>query len=76
MENELRVELSVADVLNRWPQTIAVFLRHRMACVGCAMSTFETLASAAAIYDLDLADFMAELNTIIQSSNALREELL
>jgi hypothetical protein len=32
-----------------------------MACVGCELSTFETVASAARVYHLPLAELTAEL---------------
>ncbi len=45
-------DLSVAEVLKRWDQTAAAFIHLRMACVGCPMSPFETLETAAQIYGL------------------------
>ena len=51
----------VRDVMRCWPQTVAVFLDHRMACVGCAMGRFCTLAEAAQTYRLDCAPFLDEL---------------
>jgi hybrid cluster-associated redox disulfide protein len=58
---QLEANLIVAEVLARWPQTIPVFIRHRMACVGCAMAPFETLSEIAAVYKLDLDRFLNEL---------------
>jgi hybrid cluster-associated redox disulfide protein len=65
---QLEPGLIVAEVLARWPQTIPVFLRHRMACVGCAITPFETLAEVAAIYDLELSHFLSELEQIIDQT--------
>jgi hybrid cluster-associated redox disulfide protein len=59
--------LLVADVLSRWPQTAPVFLRRRLACVGCSLARFEQVADVAAIYDLDLAAFLQELQQAIES---------
>jgi CRP-like cAMP-binding protein/hemerythrin-like domain-containing protein len=36
-------------------------LRHRMACIGCPMSRFETLEEAAAEYRMDLTFFCARI---------------
>ncbi|TWA70093.1 hybrid cluster-associated redox disulfide protein [Azospirillum brasilense] len=51
----------VEDVLERWPSTLSVFLKHRMACPGCPMARFQTVAEVADDYGLDsdalLADF-------------------
>ena len=52
-------------MLSRWPQTMPVFFRHHMLCVGCAMAPFETLADVAAIYGLDLDQFFSELEQTI-----------
>lgn len=62
---QLEATLTVAEVLARWPQTIPVFMHHRMACVGCAMASFETLAEVVEIYDLDLQEFLSELEQYV-----------
>jgi hybrid cluster-associated redox disulfide protein len=57
----LAAELTVAEVMDRCPRTIPIFFRYRMACVGCPIASFETLAEVAAIYNLDLSRFLNEL---------------
>ncbi|MCB8961762.1 MAG: DUF1858 domain-containing protein [Ardenticatenales bacterium] len=59
-------EMSIADLMRNWPATIAVFQRHRMACVGCAIAPFNSVAKAAEIYGLPLETFLAELQAAIQ----------
>ena len=59
-----RAELAatpVAPFLSRHPGAASVFLAHRMACVGCSLSAFDTLADAAREYRLPLAPFLDEL---------------
>lgn len=51
----------VGHVLDRWPQTIRVFLTHRMACPGCLVLRFHTVAEAADCYGLDTAALLDEL---------------
>jgi hybrid cluster-associated redox disulfide protein len=65
-QSQLEASLTVEELLACWPQTIPVFIRHRMACVGCVMAPFETLAEVAAIYKLDLDSFLRELEQSIQ----------
>jgi hybrid cluster-associated redox disulfide protein len=55
MEDAPRARQLVADVLAEWPATAAVFAGYRMACVGCAMAPYETVAEAAAKYRVPLA---------------------
>lgn len=54
-------ETAVACWLGRHPVTAHVFLDRRMACVGCPLAAFETLADAAREYRLPLEPFLAEL---------------
>lgn len=62
-------QLTVDQVLTRWPQTISVFMAYHMACAGCAMAPFETVAEAAAIYHLELARFLSVLSPAIALSD-------
>lgn len=55
-------ELSLDEIMQRWPNTIAVFLRHKMLCVGCPIATFHTINNACREYDLDKDAFLKELN--------------
>lgn len=58
---DLSLEQTVEEVLRRWPNLAQVFIRHRMACVGCAMASFDTLAEVAQVYGLRASAFLQEL---------------
>lgn len=59
---------TVAEVLNRWPQTTLVFARYHTACVGCVMAPFDTLADVATNYGLSLADLLEALHLAIYAA--------
>ncbi len=59
----------IFDVLQRWPETVAVFNKHRMGCVGCAVAPFFTIADAATIYRIPLDTFAAELEQAIKAGS-------
>lgn len=59
---------TVADLLARWPQVARVFVRHRMACVGCAIAPFESVAEVAVIYHVPVERFIGELRRVIEAS--------
>ena len=69
---QLTAEVTVAEVMDRWPETISVFFRYRMACVGCPMAPFATLAEVAVIYSLDLECFLNELRQAIRVKEDVR----
>ncbi|WP_299723454.1 DUF1858 domain-containing protein [uncultured Tateyamaria sp.] len=54
-------ELPLSELMTQWPETIAVFNRHKLLCVGCLISPFHTIMDACHEYDLDEAAFLAEL---------------
>jgi hybrid cluster-associated redox disulfide protein len=66
-DNPFDSEMIVAEVLKTWPQTILVFLRHKTACVGCAMSPFETLLDVSKNYEIPIETLLGELHQSIHS---------
>ena len=57
----LHTSMTIADVLAHNPRTAEVFLKHGMACVGCAIGPFETLADVANIYQVPIEQLLAAL---------------
>lgn len=66
MSVEDLVELTLEELFQRWPETAVVFQRHQMACVGCVVAPFYTVADAARVYGLDPNEFLQELLHAIQ----------
>jgi|LJSS01.1.fsa_nt_gb hybrid cluster-associated redox disulfide protein len=52
---------TVFEVLQQRPGAARAFLRRRMACPGCAMARFETLAEVTTVYRVPLESFLREL---------------
>lgn len=64
------LQMSITDILDRWPEVIPVFLNHKMACVGCSLADFMTLEDALDIYLLDKEQFIEEFQNSIQSHSS------
>lgn len=54
-------DLTLDRLMSLWPDTIGVFIRHKMLCVGCLIAPFHTVIDACAEYGLDEDAFRAEL---------------
>lgn len=63
----IKPDMMVNALLNLHVQAAEIFLRHGMACVGCPLSSFHTLAESAVIYGQDPVAFLAELRTCVDS---------
>ncbi|MCX7560177.1 DUF1858 domain-containing protein [Sulfitobacter sp. F26204] len=58
-------DLSLNMLMSNWPETVAVFIRHRMLCVGCMVNPFHTVMDACAEYGLDIDEFYLELHQAV-----------
>ncbi len=55
----------VQEVVERHPQTIAIFVRHRLQCVGCLIAPYHTIADSAREYALPLELLLNDFNRAI-----------
>ena len=60
------LRLTVDIVMQQWPHTYSVFMKHRTKCVGCFMQQFCTLKDVAATYGLSLETL---IDDILNASN-------
>lgn len=58
-------DLSLDALMTLWPDTIAVFVRHKMLCIGCMVNPFHTVIDACREYELDEMSFRDELHIAV-----------
>lgn len=61
-------DMTVAEVLEAWPETVAVFQEFKTACVGCVMAPFDNMNDVAHIYEMDLTRLMDALERAISAA--------
>jgi len=59
-------DLTVTELLGLWPQAAPVFIRRRLACVGCSLARFDRITDVAGNYGLDLSGLVDELRRTIE----------
>jgi hybrid cluster-associated redox disulfide protein len=59
-------DMNIAEILQRWPQTRAVFQKLHTACVGCVMAPFDTIADVAFQYRLDEHELLRRIREAAQ----------
>lgn len=62
--SRITTETNVDELLTRWPGATQVFLRRRMACPGCPLARFETVAEVCAIYHQPVQALLVELRQV------------
>ncbi len=70
MEQSIGIDdptMVLSDIMGRWPQTIPVFIKHKMLCVGCAITPYHTIRDACEEHEIPEPLFRDELAQVIKS---------
>ena len=54
-------DMTVDEIMRRWPATIRVMIRNKMLCIGCPIGVFHTVLDACEAHRVDLESFSKEL---------------
>lgn len=60
-------DMTVDEIMRRWPATIRVMIRYRMHCIGCPIAIFHTVGDACVAHQVDLDTFSRELLEAMRS---------
>lgn len=58
-------EMTIEEIIQRYPQTIPVFARLGLDCVGCQIASFEALEHGAGVHHVDVEQLLKELNSVV-----------
>ena len=61
-------DMPVAQIMQTWPNTVPVFLREQLYCVGCPIGGFHTLTDAAREHGATVEDLEATILSVIKGS--------
>ncbi|MBD3282069.1 MAG: DUF1858 domain-containing protein [Candidatus Portnoybacteria bacterium] len=59
-------DMKIEDIIKHHPQTLEVFQKFNIHCIGCAAASFETLEQGAAAHGIDIEELVKELNKAIE----------
>lgn len=65
MADKVTKEMSIIDIVQQYPQSLEVFAKYGMGCIGCAAARFENLEAGAKVHGFDPDEMVAEINTLI-----------
>ena len=64
-ETKITPDMPIGDVVKNYPETIKVFLRHGLMCVGCAVARFENIKDGATTHGIDVDALLTDLNQAV-----------
>jgi len=59
-------EMSIAEVISKYPETIPVLMKTGMHCIGCPMAMSETLEEGLSAHGIDADNVVKELNKLLK----------
>ena len=60
-------DMNIREVIDKYPETIGVFSKYNMGCIGCIASSFEKISDIAMVHGVDVKKFLIELNKAVKS---------
>jgi len=67
--NTITKEMPIGEVVQNYPQTIEVFLRHGLMCFGCAIARFENVEQGAMAHGINVDTLMQDLNAAVPQAS-------
>lgn len=58
-------DMSIRDIVQEHPETLEVFARYGMGCIGCAAAQFENLEAGAKVHGFDVDAMVNDINEVI-----------
>jgi len=65
MANLVTKEMGIIDIVQQFPQSLEVFAKYGLGCIGCAAARFENLEAGAKVHGVDPDVMVAEINALI-----------
>ena len=62
-------EMPIGEVVEKYPQTVEVFLRHGLMCFGCALARFENVEQGAVAHGINVEVLIKDLTTAVPQAN-------
>ena len=59
-------DMGIIEVLQAHPETIEVFQKYGLGCLGCAAARFENLEAGAKVHGFDPEAMVADINALIE----------
>lgn len=65
MAEKISKEMNILDIVQSCPESIEVFQKYGLGCVGCAAARFENLEAGARVHGFDPDEMVNEINALI-----------
>ena len=58
-------DMGILEIVQAYPESVEIFQKYGMGCLGCAAARFENLEAGAKVHGFDADQMVAEINELI-----------
>ncbi len=58
-------DMGLIEIVQQYPETIEIFQKYGLGCIGCAAARFENLEAGAKVHGIDTDKMVEDLNAAI-----------
>ena len=59
-------DMNIMEIVQTCPESVAVFQKYGLGCIGCAAAHFENLEAGAKVHGFDPDAMVADINALIE----------
>ncbi|MBQ3102357.1 DUF1858 domain-containing protein [bacterium] len=63
-------DMGILEIVQNYPESLEVFQKYGMGCIGCAAARFENLEAGAKVHGIDPDAMVADINALIEENSA------
>ena len=62
-------DMGIMEIVTAHPETLEVFAKYGMGCIGCAAAHFENLEAGAKVHGINIDDMVNDMNAVIEEKS-------
>ena len=69
MAQKISKDVNITEIVQLCPESVAVFQKYGLGCIGCAAAHFENLEAGAKVHGFNPDDMVDDINAIIEANS-------
>ena len=69
MAQKISKDMNIMEIVQLCPESVAVFQKYGLGCIGCAAAHFENLEAGAKVHGFNPDDMVNDINAIIEANS-------
>ena len=66
-DDKITEDMNIKEVIDKYPETVNVFAKYNMGCIGCIAASFEKIKDIADVHGVDVKSFVNDLNSVVKN---------